>query len=263
MRRPDHPQLDAIFSTVDEIRLGEERLSHLKARVATEAQALSQIADKQARIEAAIYAYWYAPEVNASDIAFGATGRTHPGRLIKMGGPVSLGVPCDRCTEDLPIRSRAQMKETLDRLRGPVRWPEGYRVLCLLCEEAIHEQRRTSSDQLHVEQQRRRRELAAMRYDEYLKTADWREIRDRYLWSRAYEHQDLACETCTSTEERGVYHKTTEGLGGQDDLVLLCSTCRDALLAAGRLTGPPGDGNRLANHHVVQLLAARRAELDG
>ena len=76
MQRPENPQLDAIFATVERIREAEASLRALKARVAAEAHTLAEISDKRARVEAALYAYWYAPEVNASDISFGATGRS-------------------------------------------------------------------------------------------------------------------------------------------------------------------------------------------
>lgn len=113
IKRPEVAQLDAIFATVAKIHRAEARLAALKEQVAQEARALAEIPDKRLRIEAGFYAYWFAPEVPATDIAVGATGRPHPARLMKLAGAVSIGIPCDRCQEDLPIRSRSQMKDIL------------------------------------------------------------------------------------------------------------------------------------------------------
>lgn len=263
MERPKSAELDTLFATVDEIRATEEHLKRLKDRVATEAQALAKIPAKKDRIEAGVYAYWYAPEVHAADIAMGATGRTHPARMLKAAGPVSVGVPCDRCQADLPIYSRNQMKETLDRLRGGYGWPEGYRVLCFACEEAIHADRDVERRKLDSEREQRDRELAALSYADYLQTEDWQQAKGAFLWWRADESQALTCETCNAEDDRGVYHKTLDRLGGGDDLVLLCATCRNALLKAGRLAGEPGPPNALPKHEADQLLSEVFAERFG
>ncbi|MGA0606576.1 hypothetical protein ACO2Q0_11290 [Phenylobacterium sp. VNQ135] len=261
MERPNSPQLDTLLATVEELRLQEARLAELKALVATQAQALSQIANKASRIEAAIYAYWYAPEVHASDLALGATGRAHPGRLLKAAGPVSVGVPCDRCGEDLPIRSRNEMKETQERLRSSPRWAEGYRVLCLGCEEAVLDARRLASDRQDKARAARCQVLAALPYADYLRTPEWRDAMAQHLWFRAHEFQNLGCEACGSEEERGVYHKSLDDLGHADDVVLLCATCRGALAGAGKLAGEPGPQNRLKDADAERILAERFADL--
>jgi hypothetical protein len=120
MERPESSELDAIFATAAEIRATEARLKELKVQGSAQAQALANIADKKVRLAAAIYAYWYAPEINASDLSFGATGKAHPSALLKLVGPVSVGVPCERCGQDMPITSRANMKAVLDGVQnGP------------------------------------------------------------------------------------------------------------------------------------------------
>lgn len=261
MQRPKSAQLDALFSTVEQMRQAEQALKDLKARAAAEAQALATILDKKARIEAAIYAYWFVPEVNASDIAMGATGRTHPGRLLKLAGPVSVGVPCDRCGEDLPIRSRNQMKDVLDRKEGGPRWPEGYRLLCVGCEDKLHEERRQENDQAYRSRQARQRELSALPYQDYLRTPDWLEVRGRHLWYRLdAEGPDLDCEVCRSQESLGIYHRTLEGLGGSDDLVLLCGGCFHVLKEGQRIAGDPGMGNRISTTEARELAADYRTD---
>jgi hypothetical protein len=260
VQRPKSAQLDALFSTVEQMRQTEQALKDLKARAAVEAQALATIPDKKTRVEVAIYAYWFAPEVNASDIAMGATGRTHPGRLLKLAGPVSIGVPCDRCGEDLPIRSRNQMKDVLDRMGGGPCWPEGYRLLCIGCEDKLHEERRQESDGAYDAQQARQRELSALPYQTYLRTPDWLEIRNRHLWYRLEtEGPDLDCEVCRSQENLGVFHRTLEGLGRSDDLVLLCGGCLRALEGGQRMAGDPDEGNWITAAEARDLAEAYRA----
>ena len=139
--RPKVAQLDALLATVAKIHRAEARLSALKEQAAGEARALAEITDKKLRIEAGFYAYWFAPEVSATDIALGATGRRHPAKLMKLAGAVSIGIPCSRCEEDLPIRSRNQMKEVLDRARRADPWPGAYRFLCVGCQNALDEER--------------------------------------------------------------------------------------------------------------------------
>lgn len=263
MQRPDCPELDTLLASVEELRAAESHLAALKAKIAQDAQGLSKIVNKAERIAAGVYAYWYAPEAHASDIALGTTGRTHPGRLLKLGGPVSVGVPCDRCQADLPIHSRNQMKETLDRLRGGYRWPEGYRVLCFTCEEAIHDGRRVEQTRLDRERDQRERELAALPYADYLQTDDWRDAKSAFLWFRAQEYQALSCETCNGEGDRGVYHKSLERLGGGDDLVLLCAGCRDALRKANRMAGEPGPANLLSPAEADAILSHLEAERIG
>lgn len=133
IKRPEAPQLDAILATAEKINRAEKRLAVLRKKVAQEARALAEIPDKRLRIEAGFYAYWFAPDVPSKDIALGATGRPHPGKLIKLAGPVSIGVPCDRCGEDMPIRSRSQMKEVLEQARSGPSSLLRYRLVCIPC----------------------------------------------------------------------------------------------------------------------------------
>lgn len=138
--RPDAPQLDAVLGTVAEIRHMEGELVALRERLAREARALAEISDKRLRIEAGFYAYWFAPEAHAKDIALGATGRPHPGKLLKLAGAVSVGVPCDRCGDDLPIRSRNHMKEVLQEAGKERSSSFRYRLVCVPCQNALQEE---------------------------------------------------------------------------------------------------------------------------
>jgi len=262
LNRPTSSQLDTLLATVEEMRQADDLVARLKARATQEAHGLADILDKPTRLAAGVYAYWHAPEVSANDIAFGVTGHAHPAKMMKQAGPVSVGVPCDRCQEDLPIRSRAQMKETQDRLRDGVRWPEGFRVICKTCEADIHEERRAVYEQQDRRRVQRRLELRALPYADYLQTPDWRHVREQHLEALlSMHHSTLVCEVCTSEQGRGVYHKTLDGLGGGDDLVVLCGACRDVLKAAGRIAGEPGNENRLTDSEAVIRLRNHLSEM--
>ena len=94
-------------------------------------------------------------------------------------------------------------------------------MLCSACEVDLHEERRRERDINDRRREERQRELAAMSYRGYIATEDWRASRDLYLWNCAHLNYALGCETCAAKQALGVYHKTLDGLGAQDELVLL------------------------------------------
>ena len=263
MDKPDCAELEAILATADEYRATEARLKALKTQGSAQAQALAGITDKRTRLAAATYAYWFAPEINASDLAFGATGRAHPSALNKLMGPVSIGVNCERCDRDLPITSRTQMKAVLDGVQGVARFAEGYRVICTPCREAVLAARDVAYREEDSLRSERQRVLAAMPYADYLETEDWRDQRDSFLSCLIdLRHTDLGCETCGSQGQRGVFHRSLDRLGAGDDLILLCAPCATALQGAGKLAGPPCEGNRLKASTVQRIVAAHDARYD-
>jgi hypothetical protein len=101
MDQPKTPQLETLMATVAEIRQLQQRLKELKERTSTEAHALYDIADRNLRLQSAAYAYWYAPEVNAKDLAFGAIRQAHPSKLVKLIGSQPSNIPCVR-----PVRNQ-------------------------------------------------------------------------------------------------------------------------------------------------------------
>jgi hypothetical protein len=258
--RPKVAQLDALLATVAKIRKAEARLTELKEQAAREARALAEITDKKLRIGAGFYAYWLAPEVSATDIALGATGRSHPARLMKLAGAVSIGVPCERCQVDLPIRSRSQMKEVLHIAHGADPLPETYRILCVPCQNALNEEslqeRMAEIDAYHV----RQLELQAMSYAEYLDTEEFDEARALHLWWHADRYQALECEACDDGTTLGIYHKPPENGARLGGLIMLCAVCRDALLAAGKLGQAPLEPNLIPEELAARALEAARAE---
>ena len=259
--RPKVAQLDALLATVAKIRKAEARLTELQEQASREARALAEITDKKLRIGAGFYAYWFAPEVSATDIALGATGHSHPARLMKLAGAVSIGVPCERCQVDLPIRSRSQMKDVLVQASDPNRSRGTYRLICVPCQNALDEEslqeRMAEVDAYQV----RQRELEAMSYGEYLETDEFDEARALHLWWHADRYQALECEACDDETTLGIYHKPPEDGARYGGLIMLCAVCRDALLAAGKLGEAPLEANLIPEELAARALEAARAEL--
>ena len=253
MDRPISPELDTILATVEEIRRAESHIRDLKARLAREAQAIGGIVDRKDRIAAAVYAYWFAPEVHATDLSFAATGRRHASALLKYAGSMPTGIACDRCQAELEITSREQMKQVLSRSTGGPSYAEGYRLLCGECRELVFDARLEEHERAVQILHERASEIARMDYTDYLQTEDWAHQRVQYLELLLSQAKSpLECETCGTRDEFGVYHKTLEGMGWSDDLILLCEACADALLGAGRLAGRPTERNL-----VSKVLAGR------
>ncbi|WP_293682378.1 hypothetical protein, partial [uncultured Phenylobacterium sp.] len=122
------------------------------------ARGFASISDKSTRINAAFYAYWMLPDVSATDLALGATGRPHPAKLLKLGGSVVGDFKCDRCGDGLEVRSRNHMG---DLMRGQP-WAEGYRLLCPWCAQEVSEERSRAHDAERKAQDARTAELQAL-----------------------------------------------------------------------------------------------------
>lgn len=251
MRRPESPQLDRILATVDEMRGLEADLAVLKERLATEVADLSTIADPGARLDVAVYAYWLAPEVNANQLAVATTGKNHPAAMLRGTGSVSIGVSCDRCGVDMEIISRAQMKEVATRAAGgrcPL--PEGYRVVCPECWDAIRDERAVEHDAAEAERRRRRLAIARLPYADYVATPFWRLRRDRHLDLLLHVGGDLECEVCEGRDDLSVVHGVLDLAADHEEMKLLCAPCWRPLAAAGRLAADPVEAN---NVHRVDL----------
>jgi hypothetical protein len=244
MDQPKTPQLETLMATVAEMRQMQERLKELKERTSTEAHALYEIADRNLRLQSAAYAYWYAPEVNAKDLTFGAIRQTHPSKLMKLIGSQTSNISCDRCGTKLEITSRAAMADL--QSGGGARFPEGFRVICPDCREAIFAARHVEYERRDKEVARRMAELSALPYAHYLETEEWKERLSAFLGFYLHEHSDFVCETCEAEADLGVFHTSLDGLGFHDHLILLCATCISALKDAGRAVGEPGPANRVS-----------------
>lgn len=262
MEKPDCAELDAILTTVSHIMDAEAHIILLKARLSAEAKGLSAVDDRTSRIQAAVYAYWFAPEAHASDLSFGATGRSYAGELRQYAGAVPTGIHCDRCEAEVEITSREQMKTVLSKSKRESNYAEGYRILCGECREAVFEEREVESERLAAARAARGQAVARMSYTEYLGTEDWHHQREQHLAHLLWASKmPLQCEACAAADRLGVYHRNLDALGLRDDVVLLCDTCRDALIGAGRLAGDPGPQNRIGKAHAV-LLAQKYLDMD-
>ncbi len=64
--------------------------------------------------------------------------------------------------------------------------------------------------------------LHTMPYNEYLRTADWEQVRQRAL-ARALNR----CQLCNSAEQLEVHHRTYERRGYEwdEDVIALCGSC--------------------------------------
>lgn len=246
MERPQAAELDTLLATVEEMRQAERHIRELKARLAGEAHALANIEDKSTRIASAVYAYWFAPEANASDLTFGAIGQKHPSKLLKYVGAQPTGIKCDLCKAELEIGSREQMKQVLNRADGRAHYAEGYSVLCGECREAVFEARHEEYERDLERLDARLAEIAAMDYLDYLQTPDWAHQRAHYLQGLMSMMKTIECETCGSESALGLYHRTLPGGARFDNLICLCQSCMTPSMEAGRLAGEATDRNRVS-----------------
>lgn len=94
--------------------------------------------------------------------------------------------------------------------------------------------------------------------------SEWAKTRDQFLYFELKERAwDFECETCDATGELGLFHRTLEGLGGHDRLVMLCPTCLAALRSVGSIAGSPGPGNLITAATALRVRAAFEAERGG
>lgn len=76
-------------------------------------------------------------------------------------------------------------------------------------------------------------ELAAMPYDEYLRTEEWQFSREM-----AFVAKGRRCALCNSPERLNVHHRVYRGRGIEhvDDLTVLCRDCHQAFHETRELT---------------------------
>jgi hypothetical protein len=262
MDRPNLPQLDTILETVEQLRELEERKAALKATLDAHVKALETVGDRDARLQAAVYAYWLAPEVNANVLALAVTGKAHPSAMLKKAGAaVSIGVPCDRCGEDLEITSRTQLRDIERAVKEThYRLPEGYSVLCSSCREAVYAERSEEYERVQDEQDAQSRVLAQLSYRDYLATPDWAARRERAADFALYERHELACELCRQRDELSFVHQTFDLVGRDERIILLCRPCWTALAAADKLAVEPIAENRADRRELDRMEAAFLAD---
>lgn len=179
--------------------------------------------DEETLLGAMRYLYWCVPEVKASSISK-VLGVPSPNQISTRLGNVKVRISCDRCGNDLSVKSRTELQERLrDLYKVSVRYAEGYTILCDSCREQVYT---TRHEKQKAEEQRRldrERDLATMPYTEYLKSPEWRERRSRMLRSVGYR-----CQLCNRADKTlHVHHRTYERRGDElyKDLIVLCEEC--------------------------------------
>lgn len=258
MDRPNLPQLDAILEAVDQLRDLEERKATAKAELDARVKALEAVSDREARLRAAVYAYWFAPEINANLLALAVTGKAHPSAMLsKAGAAVSIGVACDRCGEDMEITSRTQLRD-IQRAVGEThyRMPEGYSVICAGCREAVYDARREEYELREGERDARSRVLARLSYRDYLRTPDWENRWRVAAEFMLFERHELSCETCEQRDDLSFVHQSFDLVGTEERILLLCRPCWIALESAGKLAERPIAENRADRRELDRLEAA-------
>ncbi|GAM97390.1 hypothetical protein U91I_01016 [alpha proteobacterium U9-1i] len=241
MERPNEPGLDALDAILDKISDHEAQIAQLKAALREETRKLDNIADGPRRLAAAVYAYWYMPDVRTDDLTWAVLKDTRAQHKFReLAGPVVTSINCDRCGERLPITSRTQMRQVLERHRdGVAQFAEGYRAVCETCYDATMRERRDERERQEKSAEIHGAKMRTLPYAEYLGTEDWRRRRAMHFehldWMYRRGHHE--CEICKAREGLDVFHKSLECVGRErsSDLTLLCVRCRDVLVAGGRI----------------------------
>lgn len=65
-----------------------------------------------------------------------------------------------------------------------------------------------------------------MNYEQYIQSAEWKALRQKVL-----ERDRFQCQTCCSTDDLEVHHRTYDRLFHEDleDLITLCHECHEAI----------------------------------
>jgi hypothetical protein len=252
MERPELPELDAIMRAVDELRVQEQRLAQAKAAVAAAVDGLVDVVDPAVRLDAAVYAYWHAPETNAMQLAKLTVGKASSALMLKQADAVSIGVDCGRCGEDLAIVSRTMMHKVLTASAG--------RILCEACREAVQREWQEERARRDREEGDRRRVLARLPYAEYLATPEWQAERASVMRVALHVHGRLSCEVCPEREGLWFVHRELDLIDRVERVSLLCGTCAGALEGVGKLARPRTPANRAHRNLLDPVERAFRVE---
>lgn len=265
MDRPTSPELDAIMSAAEELRLLEARaaaeIAEAKRGLASKVEALVHITEPSDLLRAAVYAYWHAPEVSANQLAVLTVGKPSVQLMLRRSGAVSIGLSCDRCARELPITSRSMMSSVLKAAAdNQSRYAEGYRFLCPSCQEAVFDEREEARLRSERDNEARRQALARIEYSDYLETEDWKNRRESVkAWMLAARGK-LSCEVCPEREDLSFVHTQFDLMNGAEAVALLCSTCSEALERAGKLARSPLKANRAPRIELDLAERSFRAE---
>jgi hypothetical protein len=223
-------ELEAILHDIADMK---EAIAMLKERLrGIPEQMASEIPSQTDRIEAARYLYWTQPDLSPTLIAEGLLDTTLR-ELLRLVGPSTTDIVCDRCGEAVPVSSRTNLEELRHRQCESPRYAEGYRVICSSCWSAVQRDRSAWYEQYEHQQRARFQELMTMPYPEYLQTPEWQERRARHLKSAGFR-----CQVCNAGNVQLDVHHRIYGQRGCEyfkDLIVLCHTCHAIFHRTGRL----------------------------
>ena len=161
--------------------------------------------------------YWFA-DIKPS-ILKNLLGITSP-KLLSLLLPVSLASLCAICGEAIRVKSKNSIDYHVKDGK-PICWD------CWCKEKQIQENflQHDFEPEMLKEAQKRSRllELQSMPYNQYLKTPEWTERRNRHLKYAKYK-----CQICNQGNTvLNVHHRTYENRGNEliNDLIVLCSDC--------------------------------------
>jgi transcription elongation factor Elf1 len=223
MERPNNEIVDQIESILQDIKDMQEAIPDLKKRANQLAMKISSLPSED-RLEAAAFLYWMHPEIHSKVLAEATIGEPKIKPFLKAIGSVTAGISCTRCGELIEITSRENFK-----------WVTTYQntILCDDCKEIESSEWSAENERHEREKAKRLNKLRNMSYQEYLRTPEWQERRNRHLKSAGYR-----CQVCNgSTPPLDVHHRTYERRGQEyyKDLIVLCRDCHGLYHKKGKL----------------------------
>lgn len=259
--KTEFPELTEIDDVLARIHEHEAAIADLTGQLPPLVQALHQIDDGNRRNVIGAHMYWFMPEVKVKDIAFAMTGRAQQSAVVGLIRPDETRFTCAECAAPIPITTRQRMKEFQAESAQNARqsghhWTSS-RLLCGQCQAERSRAAKILNDELRSAHSARWSELRAMSYAEYLKTPEFDDRRQRALEERLKEKQHLTCNVCPSENEIGLYHKINMPIPCDAETILLCSTCKDALLEAGKIHPPEPRGHIIPARLIADAILKR------
>lgn len=257
----EFPELTEIEDVLDRIHEHEAAIANLMENLPPLVHALRGIEDGARRKAIATHLYWFMPEVKVKDIAFAFTGRAQQFAVIGLIRPDETRFTCTKCTAPISISTRQKMKEfqaesTQDARHSGHHWSTA-RLLCGQCQAERARASKIIRNKMESAYIARRSELRAMSYAEYLQTPEFDQRRRYAVDDRLKETVGLTCSICPSEDEIGLYHKINMPIPCDADTILLCSTCKDALLEKGKIHAPEPRGHIIPARVLIDATRER------
>lgn len=169
--------------------------------------------------------YW--KNARGGDVLMDEQGFNSPMQLVAKAGPaVLIGVTCNKCVGPVYVRSRSDATARLRDLNN------GRSLACEPCRKAEQERFTAPLRDQYRAKQARVNVLRAMPYREYLHTPEWKSRAER-----AKRAAGFRCQTCASTGQLHVHHRTYARRGEEwnKDLTVLCADCHELFHKNGKL----------------------------